>query len=112
MSIPARHELFGDPSDSLVPEGIWLFEQVEGGWPAWDGAIGVIAELRECNAEEAEAELLGAVADGDVLARIEDEDPSSSDAWWYVALTDDAAANVARRYLDVNMPRKNREESL
>jgi len=110
MSIPARHELFGDPSDSLVPEAIWLFREENGGWPAWDGAIESVAGLRECEAEEAEAELLGAVADGDVLARIEDE--SDEDSWWFIALTDDAAANVARRYLDVNMPRRNREESL
>ena len=110
MSIPARHELFGDPSPSLVPEAIWLSQQRNGEWPAWDAAIEVIAELRECNEEEAEAQLLGAIADGDVLARIEDED--SEESWWFIALTDDAAANVARRYLDVNMPRRNREESL
>jgi len=112
VSIPARHELFGDPSDSLVPEAIWLFREQQGGWPAWDGAIEIVAELCECNAEEAEAQLLGVIADGDVLACIEDEDPSASDAWWFISLSEDAAANVARRYMDVNMPRKNREESL
>jgi len=110
MSIPARRDLFGDPSDSLVPEAVWMFQQENGGWPAWDGAIKTIAEFRECSAEEAEAQLLGAIADGDALARIEDE--SDEDSWWFIALTDDAAANVARRYLDVNMSRRNQEESL
>jgi len=109
MTIPARHELFGDPSDSLVPEAIWMSEQENGGWPEWTGAIEAIAEFRECDAEEAEAQLLGAVARGEVLARIEDED--DEDAWWFICLSEDAAANVARRYLDVNMPRKDKEES-
>ena len=112
MSLEDRERLFHQPNDSLVPEAVWMFQQVEGASPAWDAAIKAIVELRECEAEEAEAQLLGAVADGDVLACIEDEDPSASDAWWFISLSEDAAANVARRYMDVNMPRKNREESL
>jgi len=109
MSLEDRERLFHQPSDSLVPEAIWLFREQQGGWPAWDGAIETIAELRECDAEEAEAQLLGAVADGDVLAQIEDESDEGS---WFISLSEDAAANVARRYMDVNMRRKNKEESL
>jgi hypothetical protein len=114
MTLPDRARLFGDPSDSLVPEAVWMFREMHADWPLWDAAIEAIAELRECPTDEAEAQLLGAVAHDEVQARIEGADEASDPAHpaWFISIEESITDAIARRYMDVNMPRRHREDSL
>ena len=109
MSIPARHDLFGDPSDSLVPEAVWMFHEEEDEWPTWSEALPAIAELAHCPPDEAEWHLLGAVVDGDVHSFL--DDTYEGDAEWRIAVPDAIAERIARRYLDLTMKRRDREET-
>lgn len=107
MSHEARAELFGDPSSSLVAEAIWAFRENNGDWPLWDEALEAIARLRESDDADAEAHLLTAIADCEAQACLR-----LGGRAWGVRLDEQAAARVARRYMDVRMPRRDREETL
>jgi hypothetical protein len=75
MSMDDRFEMFGDPSERLVAEAVWAFHEEEDEWPTWDATVDGVAEITHRDSEDAESRLLGAIADGEVLARLED------DAW-------------------------------
>jgi hypothetical protein len=104
MSIDDRAEMFGQPSDSLVPEAVWAFHEDEDEWPTWDATVDGVAEITHGDSEDAEARLLGAIADGEVLARLEDEA-------WIITLAAETADRIARRYLETTLKRPNEEDA-
>jgi hypothetical protein len=107
MSLEARYDLFGDPSASLVTEAVWAFRQENEDWPLWEEAVARIAQLARVDEDEAERRLLGAVAEGEVGVRLRGQ----SRPHWGVYLDDATADVIARRYMDLTMPRRNREET-
>jgi hypothetical protein len=106
MSIAARADLFGEPTDSLVPEAIWAFKRDENYWPFWDDAVDFIAEWRDCEPDDAEEMLLDAIRNEEVIPRLR-----VGGRTWGVELDTQTADRIARRYMDVAMPRQDEEEN-
>lgn len=101
MSISDRARMFGDPTDRLVAEAVWIHQRDNGHWPIWEETVEDVARLAECDEEEAEALLLGAVADDEVSARIR-----GGGRVWGIELDDQAADRITRRYTDMTLSRK------
>jgi hypothetical protein len=99
--------LFGDTSESLVPEAVWLWHMNEEEWPSWHEAVHVVASfaLEKPDAmEEAEGWLLYGIAEGEVQAKLSEEKQ------WFISLSDEDDALITRRYLLRTMPRKETSE--
>jgi hypothetical protein len=99
MTLGARHELFGDPSDSLVPESVFAFHSDNGTWPMWEEARADLCQWKTITKDEAESRILTAIRDGEVLARLRGP-------LWMLELDQDHANKIARRYLDMSLKRK------
>jgi hypothetical protein len=101
MSIDDRARLFGDPTERLVAEAVWLYRREQGMFPIWEEAVEYTARLAKCDEEEAEARLLGAVADDEVCARIR-----GGGRVWGIELDEQTADRITRRWMEMGMSRK------
>ena len=106
MSIEERAKIFGDPSGSLVPEAVWLFHEDHEYWPAWEEALDLLVSWTEIERDEAENRLNEAVKNGDVLAKLGDEEQS-----WYLTLNETTYDAITRRYLEMTLKRLAPEEN-
>lgn len=102
MSIEDRYELFDNPSDSLVPEAVWISREETDEWPTWDEARSSLADFPSMQAyeevermAEAETRILTAIAEGEVRAFIEEQD-------WRISLTEEATAGIERRNIYIH----------
>jgi hypothetical protein len=113
MTIEDRANLFGDPSELLVAEAIWSFEHVNEYWPGWDEALEAIADLAECGEEEAERRLIAAINGEEVTVLLPDDIEAAlfPDTEWEITLDQETADRIERRYLEMTMKRRNREEA-
>src|SRR6266516_624720 len=104
MTLDARFELFGDPSDLLVAEAVWAFTENHGMAPSWDEAIDHLAEFVPCEPSDADARIVAAIDHEDVQARFDGQD-------WRLTLDEATADRIARRYMDTTMKRRDRTEN-
>jgi hypothetical protein len=98
MSLDDRFELFGNPSESMAPEAVWRFVYNEERAPSFEEAVESLLVVGHCDRDEAERRMLDAIRDGEVLARIEDED-------WRLSVDEATSAAITRRYMDRVMKR-------
>jgi hypothetical protein len=95
MSLEDRARLFGDPTDKLVAEAVWLFRDENGSWPFWNEALEDIARLNECDEGRAD-ELLGdAIHNSEVEAKL-----NSARGLWRIELPEAMHARITRRLMD------------
>jgi hypothetical protein len=106
VTIEARFELFGQPSELLVVEAVWASIEETGMTPTWAEAIDRVAEFADVDKAEAESRIVSAVLADEVLTRFLDEDHE-----WHLWLDEATSARVARRYMDMTLRRKSREET-
>jgi hypothetical protein len=108
MTIEERFKLFGDPTASLVAEAVFRFWKENDGWPLWEEAVGYRSSslTDPCDQEKADRLLREAIANGEVVAV-----PIRGGAGWWIKLTEDMAARIERRYIDMAMPRRDKEET-
>lgn len=106
MSLDERYRLFGDPTDSLVPEAVWAFHEEHGDWPLWDEVLDTLVTFMDVpSREDAERRLECAIRDGEVIPRLRARGETFG-----LELSEDVAARVVRRYMDLTMPRRDKEE--
>jgi hypothetical protein len=104
VAIDERARLFGDPSDLLVAEAVWLFRRENGDWPMWEELIDELVEWKLGDRAEAETRVLEALRREEVLPKLR------AVRQWSLVLTDDRADSIARRHMDLTMPRRSAEE--
>lgn len=106
MSLSDRADLFGDPSLTLAPEAAWSFHEEHGDWPIWEEAIDALADLAQVPTIAAEARIVEAIRTGDLEPRIR----GGTALLLGVEVPSAVADRIARRYTDVVLPRRDREE--
>jgi hypothetical protein len=98
--------LFGDPSETLAAEAVWIFHREEGGWPSWDYAVESIAVLASIESREAaESRLATAIAaeEVEVMAVGRGKD-------FLIAISQATQDRITCRHMDVTMPRRDKSE--
>jgi hypothetical protein len=106
MSLEERYKLFGDPSASLAPEAVWVWHYEREYWPNMTEATEKLMSIAELSQEEAEQRLLEAIQNEEVIARLDEGEQD-----FFLSLDEDTSNAIARRYLDLTMPRRDREET-
>lgn len=109
MTLDARRELFGQPSDSLAPEAVWIHREEYGDWPLIEEAIDALADFAEVDAAESERRILDAIRSGDLESRLRG---GLFLVGFSVAVPPTIADRIVRRYMDVTLHRRDREETL
>ncbi len=99
MNLETRHDLFGDPTVSLVAEAVWALHEDTTTWPLWQEAVEDLAQWQKITEDEAERRILAAIRDGEVLARLQGP-------LWMLELDESAESRIRRRYLDNSLRRK------
>jgi len=99
-----RIEIFGDATETFAVEAVWIFRETNGDWPLFEEAVEALRSATGCDLAEAERAFLDAVREDEIRFRLL-AGGRSLDAWG-LELDEDAAARVARRYLDRTMPRR------
>jgi hypothetical protein len=105
MTIEARYELFGDPSESLAAEAVWSFRERYGDWPLMPEAVEELTKFSNIDKADAEERIAAALLAEEIHPQIR-----GGGAFFGLRIDDATADRIARRYIDLTMPRKDEAE--
>jgi len=109
MTLEDRYIAFGERSESLAPEAVWLFHQQEDCWPEWGDVLDELELFGQVESrDDANARLEAAIRDGEVALK---SVPDGELYFLTLRLDEDAYDRITRRRMDRTMPRRDKEET-
>lgn len=87
-------ELFGEPTESLAAEAVWLLRRERGDYPGWEEGRAYLAEWQSVSEEEAEERILDAIRRGEVQPKLR-----GLGNLWGLSLSEDMADRLTRRHI-------------
>lgn len=97
MAPDEREVIFGEPTELLAAEAIWIYREEHGSWPLWHQAVDSLAAFPSVGSrQEAEERLCQAVCQDEVVPRLRERGRGHS---FVLEVREDAADGFARRQI-------------
>jgi hypothetical protein len=97
MGPDERELIFGEPSELLAAEAVWIYREEHGSWPLWHQAVDSLAAFPSVDSrKEAEERLSQAVCQDEVFPRLRERGRGHS---FVLEVTEEKADGFARRQI-------------
>jgi hypothetical protein len=97
MDAQDLERIFGQPSELLVQEAVWIYREEQGSWPIWSEVVDSLAAFLSVDSRtEAEERLAHAVCNGEVVPRLQGRGRGHS---FTFRIPEETCDRIARRIL-------------